>query len=106
MCIHLDSVKSQVSSADALETQEVIASTSGMFYVLSECMAVHVQCYTIGSKKNQQLLTGVRQKLPDSPLPARTRSGHAAKRSATGMFCTIIIMVIYSLHCTCTCTSM
>ena len=37
MCIHLDSMKSQVSgSADALETQD---STSGTFYVLSECMA-------------------------------------------------------------------
>ena len=40
----------------------------------------------LGSKMNLRSFTDSFWNLSDSPLPARTKDGHAAKRGVTGMF--------------------
>ena len=49
------------------------------------CTCICTKC--LGSKKTLRSFTGGSQNLSESPLPARTKGGRAAKRGVTGMLC-------------------
>ena len=86
--MYADSKKGKISgSPDVPESQEVIASESGKLCDACVCTWTCIMYKTyLGSKMNPRSFTDNFWNLSVSPLPARTKDGHAAKRGITGMF--------------------